>query len=73
MFQRAKTFLIGLLCGVTLGVMVPWIATYKGGKNIRQRWQSILQASSQAAELRRQELQQQLLSLTTRSENHSSN
>jgi gas vesicle protein len=65
MFQRAITFLTGLLCGAVVSTVVPWVLRQKGGKGIRRHWQAVLQASAQAAELRRQELHQQLLSLTT--------
>jgi gas vesicle protein len=68
MLQRIKTFYAGLLCGAFTGAIVTLILTPSSGQKLReqsrQHLQSLMLDSSRAAEARREELREQLASMT---------
>jgi len=69
MLQRIKTFYAGLLCGAFAGAVVTFILTPSSGQRLReqsrQHLQSLMLDSARAAEARREELRDQLASMTT--------
>jgi gas vesicle protein len=71
--QRIKTFYAGLLGGAVAGAIITLILTPSSGQKLReqsrQHLQDLLLESAHAADERREQLRQQLASMTSLEEN----
>jgi gas vesicle protein len=69
MLQRIKTFYVGLLCGASAGAIITLILTPSSGQRFRaqtrQHLQGLMSDSARAADERREQLREQLTSMTS--------
>ena len=69
MLQRIKTFYTGLLCGACAGAAITLILTPSSGQRLRaqtrQHLQELMTESAHAADERREQLREQLSSMTS--------